>query len=185
MKALREGARIWRHSEISDVQVKSGRSGTLCFVTVDHLIEDESGPVIEERQDIVYRADATGQAAPRPVAPPTEAQNRRALTPTAPLLFRYSALTFNAHRIHYDQPYATSEEGYPGLVVQGPLQAALLCRFAEEVNGTPPRRFSFRGVAPLTGMAPFQLCAARKDRVMTLWTERDGAVSMMAEAEWS
>lgn len=182
---LRIGAQVWRHSEISDVRVKTGRTGTLCFVAVDHRIEDERGLVLEERQDIVYRADPTDPTPPRIVPPPTEAHERKSVTPSAPFLFRYSAMTFNGHRIHYDHPYATQQEGYDGLVVHGPVQAALLCQFAADLKAVPPVRFAFRGVAPLTGTDDFDMCAATDGRRLILWTERDGATCMTAEAEWS
>jgi 3-methylfumaryl-CoA hydratase len=99
------------------------------------------------------------------------------------LLFRYSALTFNGHRIHYDQPYATKVEGYPGLVFHGPLTATLLMALAEELGGAKLARFSFRGVAPLFDTAPFAINAKRDGDKIIAWAETpDGALAMIADA---
>jgi 3-methylfumaryl-CoA hydratase len=102
------------------------------------------------------------------------------------LLFRYSALTFNGHRIHYDRAYAAGEEHYPGLVVHGPLQAALLVEFAAELaGGRPPRHFSFRGIRPLFDGADFFLRARRSEEGMTIWVEnQSGETTMEAKASW-
>lgn len=185
---LRVGAQIRRLSRIEAVTVKQGRSGELCFVTVRHEIESDGQPAITEQQDIVYRAANTGPGA-APAAPVAAsggaAVQRRRITPSEPLLFRYSALTFNAHRIHYDHPYATGTEGYSGLVVHGPIQATLLCQYAADLAGAPPARFSFRSTAPILGTAPFELCADLGAGRARLWTERPGGgAAMLAEAEW-
>ena len=101
------------------------------------------------------------------------------------LLFRYSALTFNTHRIHYDQPYATGREGYRGIVVHGPLQAALLARYAAGLRGSPPARFSFRGVSPAFADAPLVLHAHEENGALKLWSAAPGGpVAMEATAEW-
>ena len=181
---LAAGMAIKRRSRIQDVQIKTGRSGTLCFVTVEHEIEADGTLAITERQDIVYRAAQGGSPAPRP-AEDRPAQERRSVTPSEPLLFRYSALTFNAHRIHYDLPYATGTEGYSGLVVHGPMQATLLCQFATDLAGQAPRRFAFRSTAPILGTASFDLCADLKDTEARLWTARPGnGPAMKADAYW-
>ena len=130
--SLQIGVIVSRHSVVRDVAIKEGRSGSLCFVTVEHVISSDGTLAVTERQDIVYReAAGAGSAAPRHALPsaPT-GDHHRLIAVSAPLLFRYSALTFNGHRIHYDTPYARKEEQYPGLIVHGPLQAALLCQFA-------------------------------------------------------
>ena len=99
------------------------------------------------------------------------------------LLFRYSAVTFNGHRIHYDRGYATGEEGYPGLVVHGPLQATLLLQFAEEIGGRAPSNFTFRGLQPLFDFESFRLCARRAETGLHLWIDTaDGKQTMEAEA---
>lgn len=182
---LTVGARIRRLSRIEGVTVKQGRSGVLCFVTVGHRIESDGQLAITERQDIVYRpAEGARPPAAVPAGPRVPAR-RHSVTPSEALLFRYSALTFNAHRIHYDHPYATGAEGYPGLVVHGPLQATLLCQFAADLAGAMPSRFSFRSSAPILGTAPFDLCADLQDGSASLWTQRAGdGPAMIAEATW-
>lgn len=186
--AIRIGETMTRGSRISDISIKQGRTGTLCFVTVTHAIACGGRAVLEERQDIVYREAAVpGIAGGRKenVEPAAAGCHRVAVTPSAALLFRYSALTFNAHRIHYDRGYATDIEGYDGLVVHGPLQASLLLRFASLIAGAPPIAFSFRGVSPLCDGADFTLNADEDEGGLKLWTARDGGpIAMTARAEW-
>ncbi len=180
--AIRVGETVARRSTIRDVTVKQGRSGTLCFVTVDHRIEADGRLAVEERQDIVYRAAGTpdGRAAPAP-----QGAQRRQVVPSAALLFRYSALTFNGHRIHYDAPYVRQVEGYPGLIVHGPLQATLLAQYAEALRGRPPARFAFRSLSPLFDDADFTLNAVEEEGGLKLWTARaQGPVAMEARAGW-
>lgn len=181
---LRVGDVITRTSRIADVTMKEGRSGVLCFVTVHHTIAVDGETRVEERQDIVYRgADSGAPSKTPPAAAPGE--HRRAVDPSPPFLFRYSALTFNGHRIHYDRRYATGVEGYPGLVVHGPLQATLLMNFATTVRGTPPARFSFRSVSPLFDNDPVLLHARADGDGLKLWTARpDGPEAMIADAAW-
>ncbi|WP_127088979.1 FAS1-like dehydratase domain-containing protein [Aquabacter cavernae] len=181
---VRVGDVVQRASRIESVEVKEGRTGTLCFVTVLHRISAEGRPLLTERQDIVYRGldGAPAKAAPEPA--PAGAHVRE-VDASAPLLFRYSALTFNGHRIHYDYPYVTQVEGYPGLIVHGPLQATLLLRHAAEIHGAPPARFSFRGLSPLFDNAPVLLNADATEVGLKLWTSRpSGPFGMMAEAGW-
>ena len=182
---LRVGEAMRRTSRIADVAVKQGRTGTLCFVTVDHMIAGERGPAAHDRQTIVYRADGAPPPAPADPAPAGVASVR--VDPTPVLLFRYSALTFNGHRIHYDAPYARAVEGYPGLVVHGPLQATLLLHLAAaRRDGRAPGRFTFRSLSTLHDDAPMLLHAgALTDETMPLWTARaDGPVAMRADARW-
>ncbi|MFM7507597.1 MAG: acyl-CoA dehydrogenase [Rubrivivax sp.] len=150
-----------RHATIRDVTIKAGRSGALAFVTVGLSFEQDGVTCIEEEQQIVYREP--GAAVPAPHAQPWPDPPERAATqivvPDPRLLFRFSALTFNAHRIHYDRDYAGHVEGYPGLVVHGPLTAMLLVALAERTAGRPVRSFSFRGQLPLFDLAPFRLVA--------------------------
>ncbi len=188
---LRVGDEVRRRSRISDVTAKEGRSGTLCFVTVEHEISVGARVVIAERQSLVYRAADVAPAAqpvaaaPGPAAEAGETVEVRDATP--PLLFRYSALTFNAHRIHYDLPYAMQEEGYPGLVVHGPLQATLLLHLAARCrDGRPPDEFEFRAASPLFVQDPLMLHAGavQGDR-LDLWTARpQGPYAMRAVAKW-
>ena len=147
---LRVGDAVRQRSEILKVSEKEGRAGRMVFVTVRHETGSERGLAIEEEQDIVYVAMPKAWVAPEPVPPPTDAPWRETVTVDTVLLFRFSALTFNGHRIHYDLPYATEVEKYPGLVVHGPLQAMLLMDLAKRRQpGRRPRQFSFRGVRPL------------------------------------
>lgn len=183
---LKVGDAVRRLSRIVDVAAKQGQSGPLCFVTVEHSLHVGERTVLQERQDIVYRG---GDASPaRPDAPAAATgERRRSVEVSAPLLFRYSALTFNGHRIHYDRNYAGEIEGYPGLVVHGPLQATLLFHFAMSLhNGASPSRFTFRSMSPLFDDQGFDLHASGTGPSLKLWTARpSGPVAMMAEAEWS
>lgn len=181
----RVGDAVERRSRIADVSVKQGRSGTLCFVTVDHEITTARGLALTERQDIVYRALDGEAAKPSAPAAPPRAEFRHAMHADPVLLFRYSALTFNGHRIHYDRSYVTEVENYPGLIVHGPLQASLLIDFAAEIGGRPPSAFSFRGISPLFDFVPFALCARRDGSGLALWVETEaGSRTMTAEAAW-
>ncbi|MCO5066665.1 MAG: MaoC family dehydratase N-terminal domain-containing protein [Rhizobiaceae bacterium] len=181
---LHIGDTVRRTSRIADVTMKQGRSGRLCFVAVDHVIEVDGRELISERQDLVYRA-ITWSAVAKAHDPAPRGAHVRSVDLSTPLLFRYSALTFNGHRIHYDQPYATQVECYPGLVVHGPLQATLLVDFATAIHGRPPSRFSYRGLTPLFAGEPAQLHARENDGRLELWTARTGGpVAMSAEAEW-
>lgn len=182
---LRIGDEVTRRSEISDVSLKTGRSGRLCFVTVTHEISTGGDPRLTETQIIVYRDAAP--SSPPPTAPPPAPQGteHRQIGTEPERLFRYSALTFNSHRIHYDAPYATSQEHYPGLVVHGPFQAMVLAHYARDLKGTAPRRFRFRGLAPLFSGAPMEMHATPTATGLDLWTTRPGApMAMQASADW-
>lgn len=182
---IRIGDSVTRRSVIEDVVLKQGRTGSLCFITVTHHIASAGRDVLTERQDLVYRE---AEAAVKPVAPPPpapEGRYRRAVDPTPVLLFRYSALTFNGHRIHYDLDWARQAEGYPGLVVHGPMQATLLVLFAAGLRGRTPARFAFRSLTPLFHCDPVTLHAADDGDGLRLWTARPGGpVAMEARAEW-
>lgn len=183
---IRVGERVTRRSTIRDVTVKEGRTGTLCFVTVDHRIDSAGRLVVEERQDLVYRGHQAAGGVGRPTEAEAPGAHRVTVAPSAALLFRYSALTFNGHRIHYDTPYATTQEGYPGLIVHGPLQATMLVQFAERLRGRRPVQFSFRSLSPLFDIADFTLNARPEGLGLRLWTSyADGPVAMEAHASWS
>ena len=183
--APRVGEIVTRNSVIDDVRIKQGRSGTLCFVTVTHDFSADGRAVLSERQDIVYRDAPAAGATPTAPAPAPDGTSRREVDPSPELLFRYSALTFNSHRIHYDLPYVTGEEGYPGLVVHGPLQAALLVQYATDLRGAAPARFRFRGLTPAFSGSPLVLHATEEDGEMTLWSAAPGGpVAMEASAQW-
>jgi 3-methylfumaryl-CoA hydratase len=170
----------------ASVAHKAGRSGDLVFVTVRHEIAGRDGIALTEEQDIVYRPAAQpGEAAPAPQAAPADAAWSRDVTPDPVLLFRYSALTFNGHRIHYDRTYAMQEEGYPGLVVHGPLIATLLAELAQrEQPAARLKRFSFRAVRPTFDLHPFRVCGQPSDDGASakLWgRDHEGALTMQAD----
>lgn len=180
------GDRVTRTSRIADVTLKEGHTGALCFVTVEHSLEANGAVVLEERQDIVYREAAAPGSPAKNLPEAGGGTYRKSVRATTPLLFRYSALIFIAHRIHYDRPYATQVEGYPGLVVHGPLQAALLCNFATEIEGRPPKQFSFRGLSPLFEHDDFALHAQEEHDGLKLWTAKpSGPFCMVAQARWA
>nr|WP_225585048.1 MaoC family dehydratase N-terminal domain-containing protein [Acidovorax sp. ACV01] len=160
---IRVGQSLVRASRIADVRLKEGRTGPLVFVNVDHEIRADGVLAISERHDIVYRdMPQPGEASPAPVAAPEGAQWIREIVPDDVLLFRYSALTFNGHRIHYDRRYVTEVEGYPGLIVHGPLIATLLLDLLRrELPDARVTGFSFRAVKPLFDVAPFSVCGRR------------------------
>lgn len=184
---LRVGDAATRTSTIASVAHKAGRSGELVFVVVRHEVCNARGLALTEEHDIVYRAAAApGEAAPPPVRAPADAAFGRLLVPDPVLLFRYSALTFNGHRIHYDRSYVTEVEGYPGLIVHGPLIATLLVDLLRrERPGATLARFEFRAVRPTFDIAPFRV-HGRPDadgRGFALWGEdADGWLTMQATA---
>ena len=150
LRPLRVGDAISRRSTVVDIVTKDGRTGPLYFVKVRHEVQTAGATAILEEQDIVYRQPPSAAASTTtPAKAPVDAIWRRRIEPSPVLLFRYSALTFNSHRIHFDRPYAEQEEGYRGLVVHGPLQAALMLNLASAKLGRVPARFDYRCVAPL------------------------------------
>ncbi|ALK30267.1 FAS1-like dehydratase domain-containing protein [Burkholderia plantarii] len=183
------GAAATRESRVLSVERKTGRSGPLAFVTVLHEIRAGAVTAIREEQDIVYREAAVPgrpQTPPTPVAAPGGAEWERRVTPTEAMLFRYSALTFNGHRIHYDRDYARDIEGYPDLVVHGPLVATLLldaaARFAP---GTRVAGYAYQAVHPTFAGQPLTLCGRRADdgRALELWAhDHAGRLTMSARA---
>jgi 3-methylfumaryl-CoA hydratase len=184
---LRVGDEAERTSRISDVSVKTGSTGTLCFVSVEHLIRSPRGTAIRERQDIVYREMTSGaSAAPKTPPPPPVAKHRETHVSDPVLLFRYSALTFNGHRIHYDRDYVTKVEGYPGLIFHGPLQAALIVELAAKLrDGKPPKKFSYRGLQPLFEGSAFSVNANDNAQSMELWVaDAEGQPTMKGTAAW-
>jgi len=182
---LRVGETLTRTSRIADIQQKSGRAGPLVFVTVRHEIHDVQAVRLTEEHDIVYRnRPDPGAAAPPPPEAPAESDWERVIQPDDVLLFRYSALTFNSHRIHYDRRYATEVEGYPGLVVHGPLVATLLLDLLRRnLPHADIARFTFRATSPLFDGAPFTICGRAEGKTVLLWAkDADGRLAMSAEA---
>jgi 3-methylfumaryl-CoA hydratase len=167
---------------VVDVRHRSGKTGDLVFVEVDRRLSQEGRLRLTERQTIVYRGLGEPVAAVEPADLPLR-HDAEVWTPTPVDLFRLSAATFNSHRIHYDEPYVTREEGYPGLVVQGPFTAAKLFAFAQNRAGRPVRRFEFRAMAPLFVSQPIYLAPGDADgEVQAL--RCDGAVAMSAKASF-
>jgi 3-methylfumaryl-CoA hydratase len=184
LRPLPVGAAIERVSTVAAVSEKQGASGRLVFVEVDHLTRADGLDAVRERQTMVYREAPTA-----PMALPATGKAdlagwdwRRTLTPGAVLLQRYSALTFNAHRIHYDLPYATKVEGYAGLVVHGPLVATLLLDLAASHAGADAiGGFSFKALAPGIAGQPLHLLARRAGDALDLAALRDdGATAVTA-----
>lgn len=181
------GARAEKTSTIADVNVKQGASGPLAFVTVEHRLAAGGRTCIVEQHDIVYREDPRpGQSAAAPKQAPTDALWTRRIEPDPVLLFRYSALTFNGHRIHYDRSYATGVEGYPGLVVHGPLVATLMLDLLRrELPGRRVATFSFRAVSPLFDIDSFSVNGRPEadGRSVSLWAANArGELAMQATA---
>jgi 3-methylfumaryl-CoA hydratase len=185
---LRVGDDTKRSSRISDITMKTGSTGVLCFVSVEHIVTSPRGMAIRERQDIVYRdVSTTPSAAPAKAAPsPPTAKHRETHISDPVLLFRYSALTFNGHRIHYDRDYVTKVEGYPGLIFHGPLQAAFIVELAAKLHrGRPPKKFSYRGVQPLFEGSEFSINANETATGLELWTANaEGQPTMKGTATW-
>ncbi len=182
---LHEGDAVRRTSTILSVNEKTGGTGRLVFVTVKHVVEGPAGIAVEEEQDIVYRgAEGAAVKAGDPAPAWPDAVTRQVM-PDPVMLFRYSALTGNGHRIHYDHPYVTGVEGYPGLVVHGPLQATLMAHLAVDLAPDAVlRRFAFRGRRPCFDSRPLTVLGRRDGNLVALETRDDsGATCMTAEAE--
>ncbi len=188
LKPLCLNQTVQKRSAIENIEEKQGRTGRLCFVTLGHIISSLSGEAIREKQILVYRDDMNLE---RSSSAPTE---NHALNPIyqieidiSPLmLFRYSALTFNGHRIHYDYPYARDVEHYPGLVIHGPLQATLLLNIAARFFGRSPQSFTFRGINPAAGVSSllFRIVAQSGDKIDLEAATCEGTITMRASAAW-
>ncbi len=183
------GERVSKTSIILKVEEKSGKSGPLVFVTVSHEISGESGVAVVEEQDLVYREPAPKSAAPAAMPTTTATASpaawRQDVNPDSVLLFRYSALTMNGHRIHYDLPYARGEEAYPGLVVHGPLQATLLVDLASAHGKSQITGFDFRGQSPAFGDIMLNLCGEPSDGGASVWSEQGGSKNMAATVRFA
>lgn len=180
------GEAIRQRSSIASVQPKSGRTGNLVFVTVAHEVFTARGLALRETQDIVYREATSGPNMPPPgEAPTAKADWEDPFQADPALLFRFSALTFNSHRIHYDRPYALGVEGYPGLVVHGPLLATLLMdRYLRHNPGTSVIGFQFRARRPVIDINPFSICGKARADGADLWIkDSEGCVAMTATVE--
>ena len=185
--AFSPGDLVRKVSTVRDVTFKEGRTGNLGFVAVDHVYTVDGAEVVRERQDLVYREDPDPDR-PAPVPPQAtdwDVEATWTVSPDPVLLFRYSALTFNGHRIHYDGAYAREVEGYDGLVVHGPMQALWMQNLAATVLGRPARVFSYRGLSPLTCGHDVKVEARRDGDRLDLRVRRrsDSVVTMSARAE--
>ena len=183
---LRIGETLHRQSEILNVAEKTGSTGRMVFVTVRHEVTGQAGLAIREEQDIVYIAMPDRFTLPPPVPAPPAAWRQDVAMDTV-RLFRFSALTFIAHRIHFDLPYATAVEKYPGLVVHGPMQAMLLMQAARDRSGgNVPRGYRFRGVRPLFHFDALSLqgegLAEGAEALATV--NGEGLVCMRADIAW-
>lgn len=181
------GDQITRNSTIKDVNFKQGRTGPLVFLKINHEISSNKVAAITEEQDIVYRQESRpGDPLPSYQTAPRDAEWRLEMTTDPVMLFRFSALTFNGHRIHYDFPYATSVEGYPGLVVHGPLLAILLLELLhQQVPQAQLQEYRFQVLKPVFAAEPFFLCGAPEDnrRVINLWiSDADNHLCLQASA---
>lgn len=182
---LRAADKVTRHSRVDNVTLKQGKSGPLVFVTVEHQCYAGDTLALTERQDLVYKqANPKLTDSAKAETPPTDNIGDETIMVNSVDLFRYSALTFNGHRIHYDRDYARREEGYSGLVVHGPFQTTLLMNRAAELCGGVPARFSFRGLAPLIEQTPIRLRQSQSAGATDsgeLWCETiDGKITMQA-----
>jgi 3-methylfumaryl-CoA hydratase len=187
-RPLRIGERVRRETELTDIAVKQGGTGTLVFATTLSRFSTSEGLALEEERRTVFREAVKageGNQAPRREEPPAETPWHRRVEPSAALLFRFSALTFNTHRIHYDHPWATGVEGYPALVVHGPLTSTLLIDFARDhAGGRPLASYTTQARAPLFATAPFALRGrpTADGRGAELWAVTpEGTIAMSAQ----
>ena len=187
-RVLRIGDAVRRETELVDITMKTGGTGTLVFATVISRVFVGDGVALEDERRTVFREEVQAgerNQAPRREPAPADVPWRRRVTPDPVLLFRFSALTFNSHRIHYDRPWAMDVEGYPGLVVHGPLTTTLLVDFARDQN--PGRRiaaYATQARAPLFDTAPFELRGRPTADGCELWAVTpEGTVAMRAEVE--
>lgn len=181
---LKVGIEAERHSTITDIKEKQGKTGALLFVTVKHNYFQEGQLCISEEQDIVYREPSPPKLSH--VAPLKKIEWIDTVCPSSVMLFRYSAVTFNGHRIHYDHPYVTEQEGYPGLVVHGPMLATLLLSsFLKNHSELTPRRFAFRGLRPMMAGHEFKLGGYRGEgKEYVLLAFNDQGIAHQAEIEY-
>ena len=183
------GETVTKTSTILSVDEKHGRTGKLVFVRVGHVFSGNQGGDMNEEHQIVYReAPAPGAVPPPPLLSEHEADRSRTLTASPVQLFRYSAVTFNSHRIHYDVDFCRDEEGYDGLIIHGPLTATLLMEFAgQQEPDRQLRQFSFRALSPLTHIHPFSIHVRKTGgSTLSVWAcNHLGELAMTADAEFS
>jgi 3-methylfumaryl-CoA hydratase len=189
LRPLHVGEPVERRSVIVSISSKTGQSGSLVFVVLQHQIIAQGAVAIEERQDIVYRpAPAGGQDGSTKIYPDLLPAWQHSVRPNPVVLFRYSALTFNSHRIHYDREYAMRSEGYPGLLVHGPLIATFMLQLlSANLPMRHVRSFTYRGVSPLFDVSAFRVCGRPSDEhaPASLWAEScEGHLAMTAKVDF-
>jgi 3-methylfumaryl-CoA hydratase len=185
-RPLKLGQRARRESTIEDLIFKKGRTGELAFLKIKVVIKDDDGVVLTEHQDLVYREPATGPQSTGGTPGPRLADWKETIQPSYAMLFRYSALIFNAHRIHLDRPYAMEQQGYGGLVVHGQLIATMLAELARRHVSSPMKSFRFKAIRPILDVAPFSILGTRSGETVALWAENAaGEVAMEAEASFA
>jgi 3-methylfumaryl-CoA hydratase len=183
---LRVGDEVRRESTIQQIESKEGRTGPMVFVTVKTDIYSPRGLAITELQNIVYRDHPKpGASPPQPQSAPMPPKWEQPVTPDTVMLFRFSALTYNGHRIHYDLPYVTGVENYPGLIVNGGLTTLMMFELARGHAGRPVARFSSRNVSPLFVGRTLRVCGAPAEGgKLKLWVVNDqGGLALIADAE--
>ncbi len=184
LRPLTVGSQVRRETEVKSVYKKSGKSGDLVFVVLRHEISDAQGVAIVEEQDMLYRDPANirrSLTAPRQSAP-GDAQWQTSFTADLSMLFRFSAITFNAHRIHFDPQYAREADGYEGALVHGPLLALMLMDQCAAQLKRPIKRLAYRGVSPLFHGTPAVLAGrAESDHIRAWAATADGKLALSAE----
>ena len=187
LKPIRVGDKVIKQSTVADIQVKEGRTGLLCFVTAEYnfLVNDEV--TINEKHNIVYRdisKSGGGSGYSKDIPEKADLSEKIFMHPT--ILFRYSAIGFVGHRIHYDHPYTVNEENYPGLIVHGPLQATYLLRAAEKLMGKPVKSFTHKVMAPVFADSEYMVGVDKMDDgSVSCWgATKEFGVTMRAEAKF-
>ena len=187
LKPIRVGDKVIKQSTVADIQVKEGRTGLLCFVTAEYkfLVNDEV--TINEKHNIVYRdisKSGGGSGYSKDIPEKADLSEKIFMHPT--ILFRYSAIGFVGHRIHYDHPYTVNEENYPGLIVHGPLQATYLLIAAEKLMGKPVKSFTHKVMAPVFANSEYMVGVDKMDDgSVSCWgATKDFGVTMRAEAKF-
>ncbi|GIR62965.1 MAG: hypothetical protein CM15mP67_10680 [Alphaproteobacteria bacterium] len=187
LKPIRVGDKVIKQSTVADIQVKEGRTGLLCFVTAEYnfLVNDEV--TINEKHNIVYRdisKSGGGSGYSKDIPEKADLSEKIFMHPT--ILFRYSAIGFVGHRIHYDHPYTVNEENYPGLIVHGPLQATYLLRAAEKLMGKPVKSFTHKVMAPVFANSEYMVGVDKMDDgSVSCWgATKEFGVTMRAEAKF-
>ena len=187
LKPIRVGDKVIKQSTVADIQVKEGRTGLLCFVTAEYnyLVNDEV--TINEKHNIVYRdisKSGGGSGYSKDIPEKADLSEKIFMHPT--ILFRYSAIGFVGHRIHYDHPYTVNEENYPGLIVHGPLQATYLLRAAEKLMGKPVKSFTHKVMAPVFADSEYMVGVDKMDNgSVSCWgATKEFGVTMRAEAKF-